>query len=69
MQALINPANRLVETASRDPLGILLTLLTISKPKPGPASRASSSARLNPDPSIPGGTMPAAMIAAFNSPR
>ena len=33
-------ANRLVETASREPLGISFTLLTISSPSPGPTSRA-----------------------------
>ena len=37
---------------------MLLTLLTNSSPRPGPAIRASSSARLWPEPSMPGGTMP-----------
>jgi len=32
MQTLMSAANRLVETARRDPFGILFTLLTISKP-------------------------------------
>ena len=38
MQAAIRPASRLVETASREPLGMSLTLLTISSPSPGPTS-------------------------------
>ena len=32
----ISAASRLVETASREPLGMSLTLLTISRPRPGP---------------------------------
>ena len=69
MQTLTSAASRLVETASREPLGMLLTLLTISRPRPGPTMRASSSARLWPEPSMPGGTMPAAMTAALSRPR
>ena len=59
MQTLISAASRFVETASREPLGMLLTLLTSSRPRPGPTMRASKSARLCPEPSMPGGTMPA----------
>ena len=36
MQTEISDASRLVETASREPLGMSLTLLTISSPRPGP---------------------------------
>ena len=44
MQTAISAASRLVETARREPLGMSLTLLTISSPRPGPdASRASRS--------------------------
>jgi hypothetical protein len=35
MQTEINDANKFVETANREPLGILFTLLTISIPHPG----------------------------------
>ena len=69
MQTAMSAASRLVETASREPLGMLLTLLTISRPWPGPTTRANRSARLAPDPSTPGGTIPAAITAAFRSPR
>ena len=41
MQTLTSAASRVVETASREPLGMLFTLLTISKPRPGPTMRAS----------------------------
>ncbi len=69
MQTEINEASRLVETASREPLGTSFTWLTNSSPRPGPAMRASRSARFWPEPSMPGGTMPAAMTAAFSKPR
>jgi hypothetical protein len=45
MQTEISEASRLVETARREPLGISLTWLTSSNPRPGPTSRASKSAR------------------------
>ena len=35
MQTQISAASRLVETARREPFGILFTLLTISSPRPG----------------------------------
>ena len=42
MQTAIRQASRLVETASREPLGMSFTLLTISMPWPGlPVSAAS----------------------------
>ena len=69
MQTEMSAASKLVETARRDPLGMLLTLLTISNPRPEPTTRPSKSARLWPDPSIPGGTMPAAITAALSKPR
>jgi len=46
MQTLTSAASKVVETARRDPLGMSLTRLTISKPRPGPRRRASSAARL-----------------------
>ena len=58
MQTAIRQASRLVETARREPLGMSLTLLTSSMPCPGPTRRASRSARLCSEPSMPGGTMP-----------
>ncbi len=58
MQAETRAASSVVETASREPFGMSLTLLTISSPRPGPTTRASRSARLCPEPSMPGGTMP-----------
>ena len=36
MQTAISAASRLVETARREPFGMLLTLLTSSSPRPGP---------------------------------
>jgi hypothetical protein len=48
MQTLTSAASRFVETARREPLGMLLTLLTSSKPRPAPTTRASKSARLWP---------------------
>ena len=45
MHTAIRQASRFVETARREPLGMSLTLLTISMPWPGlPVSRASRSA-------------------------
>ena len=44
IKSAISEASRLVETASRDPLGMSLTLLTISSPWPGRTIRASRSA-------------------------
>ncbi len=61
MQTEIRQASRLVETASREPLGMSLTRLTSSMPRPGPASCASSSASGCCAPSMPGGTMPEAI--------
>jgi len=69
MQAVMIAANRFVDTASREPLGISFTWLTISNPSPGPISRASTSAKCCPDPSSPGGTIPAAITAALSRPR
>ena len=46
MQAPMSAPSRLVETASREPLGMRLTLLTSSKPRPGPQMTPSRSARL-----------------------
>ena len=69
MQTLMSAANKLVETANRDPFGMLFTLLTSSSPRPGPTTLANKSARLCPEPSMPGGTMPLAMTAALSSPR
>ena len=69
MQRAIKVSSKVVETASRDPLGMLLTLLMISRPCPDRTTRASNSARLWPEPSTPGGTMPAAMTAALSKPR
>ena len=69
MQAVMIAASRFVETASREPLGMSLTLLTISSPRPGPTSRASTSASVWPEPSSPAGMMPAAITAALSSPR
>ena len=69
MQADTRAARRVVDTARREPLGIPFTELTISSPRPGPTTRPSRSARLCPEPSTPGGTMPEAMTAAFRSPR
>ncbi len=69
MHAAIRQANRLVETASREPFGMPLTLLTSSMPRPGPANCASRSTSRCSEPSSPGGTSPAAMRAAFSSPR
>ena len=42
MQAVMIAASKLVETASRDPLGMSFTLLTISSPSPGPTSLPST---------------------------
>ena len=69
MQAVMMAARRFVETASREPLGMSLTLLTISSPRPGPTSWASTSASVWPEPSSPEGIIPAAMTAALSSPR
>ena len=41
MHTLTSAASRLVETARREPFGMLFTLLTISRPRPGPTMRAS----------------------------
>ena len=70
MQTAMSEASRLVETASREPLGISFTWLTISMPWPGrPVSVASSSARGRVEPSMPDGTRPEAITAALSSPR
>ena len=42
IKSVISEASRLVETARREPLGMSLTLLTISSPCPGRTIRASS---------------------------
>ena len=62
-------ASNVVETANREPLGMSLTLLTISNPKPGPIRRLNTSSRFCCEPSSPGGMIPAAITAAFNRPR
>ena len=69
MQAVMIAASRFVETASREPLGMSFTWLTISSPRPGPISRARTSANCCPEPSNPGGTIPAAITAALSRPR
>ena len=69
MHAEINEPSKFVLTANRDPLGIPFTLETTSSPRPGPTTRASTSDNECPDPSIPGGTMPDAITAAFSRPR
>ena len=69
MQAAIRLPSRFGETASREPLGMLLTLLTTSSPWPGPTTRASRSCRGWRALSSPGGTIPEAMTAAFSKPR
>ncbi len=69
MHAPMSAPSRFVETASREPLGMRLTLLTSSKPRPGPQITPSKSPSRAPERSIPGGTSPAAMTAAFNRPR
>ena len=58
MHAPMSAPSRVVETASREPLGMRLTLLTSSKPRPGPKMTPSSSASLAPERSMPGGTRP-----------
>ena len=70
MHTAIRQASRLVETARREPFGMSFTLLTISMPWPGlPVSRASRSESGWVAPSMPGGTMPLAITAAFSRPR
>lgn len=69
MQAAIKAPSKWVETARREPLGIPLTFYTSSPPQPGPKTRPSRSARLAPERSMPGGMMPAAMMAALRRPR
>jgi hypothetical protein len=69
MHTEINAARRFVDTASREPFGMLFTLETISIPRPGPTIRASKSESSCPEPSMPGGTIPAAITAAFSNPR
>ena len=55
MQTAIRQASRLVETASREPLGMPLTVADqLDARSPGPTSRASRSARLCSEPSMPG---------------
>jgi hypothetical protein len=43
MQTVMMAASRLVDTASREPLGMSLTWLTSSSPRPGPTTRSSTS--------------------------
>ena len=69
MHTLMSDPNRFVLTASRDPLGMSFTHDTISRPRPTPTRRASRSCSECPEPSIPGGTTPDAITAAFNNPR
>ena len=69
MHTEMSEASKLVETARREPLGMSLTWLTSSRPRPGPTRRARRSARLWPEPSMPCGMMPAAMTAALSRPR
>ena len=69
MHVPMSAPSRVVETASREPLGMRLTLLTSSNPRPGPKMTPSSPASFAPERSMPGGTRPAAMIAAFSRPR
>ena len=71
MQTAIRQASRLVETASREPFGMSLTLLTISRPWPGPAGEARQQVgqRLGRSLPCPGGTMPEAITAALSRPR
>ena len=49
MQTAIRAASRFVETASREPLGMLLTLLTSSSPRPGPTRRHRRSRGARPE--------------------
>ena len=63
MHAEIKLARRVVETARREPLGMLFTFETISSPRPGPMIRAKSSESALPEPSNPGGIIPEAMTA------
>src|ERR1035441_22760 len=61
MEVAIRQASRLVETARREPLGISLTRLTISMPRPWrPVRRAMRSASGCCAPSIARGTRPEA---------
>ena len=69
MQTLMSEPSRFVLTARRDPFGMSFTHDTISRPRPGPTTRASRSASDWPEPSIPGGTMPEAITAALSRPR
>ncbi|OPZ67573.1 MAG: hypothetical protein BWY82_02766 [Verrucomicrobia bacterium ADurb.Bin474] len=69
MHTAINAASKLVETASREPFGILSTELTSSIPKPGPTNRSNSAESGSSQPSMAGGTTPEAISAALSSPR
>jgi hypothetical protein len=69
MHTLMSEPSRFVLTASRDPLGMSLTHETSSIPRPEPTRRASNSARLCPEPSIPGGTRPLAITDDFIIPN
>ena len=63
-------ASRLVETASREPFGNVVDLADDLDAAPGSRSaRASRSLSGWLAPSMPGGTMPEAITAAFSSPR
>ena len=66
MSTLIMDPNRFVDTARREPLGISFTCVTSSMPMPGPATRASTSAKACPAPSNDGGTSPEAMTPALS---
>ena len=69
MKRLMSEASRLVETARREPLGMSLTLLTISMPKPGRTTWPRISCKVVPVPSKEGGIRPAAMMPALMRPR
>ena len=61
MSKLTNEASRFVDTASREPLGMSLTLLTTSSPSPGRSTCERMSASFADVPSNEGGISPEAI--------
>jgi len=69
MHTEMRDANKVVDTANLDPLGMLFTWLTSSSPSPCPTILSRREATGISNPSMPGGMIPEAITAALSNPR